>query len=121
LVAARGKWEEAGDELARLAELAPRHPQVRFALAFVALRRGQGQLALRAADDALALRHRFPEARLVRAEALLRIGRPGEARQELVRFLRETPAEMLASERARVERLLELRQGEDTWTTQLRD
>jgi regulator of sirC expression with transglutaminase-like and TPR domain len=78
---------------------------VRFAIAFVALARGEADAALRAADTALALRARYPEARLVRADALARLGRDGEMRRELDRFLDEAPATMTA-ERARAERML---------------
>ena len=45
--------------------------------------RRRGESAVRAADAALALRARYPEARLVRADALSRLGREAEMRREL--------------------------------------
>jgi len=51
------------------------------------------------------LRRRYPEARLVRAEVLSRLGRDVEMRRELDRFLAEAPP-ALAAERARAERML---------------
>ena len=106
IVAARGHWDDAAAELEALVEAAPRRAEVRFAIAFVALRRAQVPAALRAADAALALRAAYPEARLVRAEALLRLRRPGEARRELERFLADAPDTMRA-DRARVRALLD--------------
>jgi len=88
------------DTAASLVETAPRRPEVRFALAFVALERGDPAAAVRAADDALVLREHYPEARLVRAEALVRLARAEEARRELRRFLDEAPPTMVA-ERSR--------------------
>ena len=61
-----------------------------------------------AADAALALRTPYPEARLVRADALARLGREDEVRRELDRFLAEAPP-ALAAERARAERRLSTR------------
>jgi regulator of sirC expression with transglutaminase-like and TPR domain len=81
---------------------------VHFATAYVALARGEWQAAVRAADAALALRPRYPEARLVRADALARLGREDEVRRELDRFLAEAPATM-AAERARAQRRLSAR------------
>jgi regulator of sirC expression with transglutaminase-like and TPR domain len=81
---------------------------VHFAIAFVALARDQPEAAVRAADAALALRPRYPEARLVRADALSRLGRDAEMRRELDRFLDEAPPSM-AAERARAERTLRAR------------
>jgi tetratricopeptide (TPR) repeat protein len=108
LAAARGLWAQAAGELARLAEAAPDRPEVAFAIAFVALARDQPEPALRAADAALALRPRYPEARLVRAEALSRLGRDADMRRELDRFLQDAPPSM-AAERARAERTLRAR------------
>ncbi len=65
-------------------------------MAFVALGQGQAETAVRDADDALTLRAHYPEARLVRAEALLQLGNAGEARRELRRFLDEAPPTMVA-------------------------
>ena len=56
-------------------------------------------------DDALALRAHYPEARLIRAEALLRLSRGEEARRELGKFLGEAPPTMVA-ERAQAARTL---------------
>jgi regulator of sirC expression with transglutaminase-like and TPR domain len=81
---------------------------VHFAIAFVALARGERAGALRAADAALALRPRYPEARLVRADALSQLGREDQMRRELARFLAEAPPAM-AAERARAERRLRAR------------
>jgi tetratricopeptide (TPR) repeat protein len=105
VAAARGLWSQAAAELAALREAAPRRAEVCFAIAFVALARDQPDGALRAADEALALRGRYPEARLARAEALSRLGRDAEMRRELGRFLDEAPAAM-AAERARATRML---------------
>jgi predicted Zn-dependent protease len=74
-------------------------------MAFVALGRGQAEAAIHDADDALALRAHYPEARLIRAEALLRLTRPEEARRELARFLDEAPPTMVA-ERAQAAQTL---------------
>jgi Flp pilus assembly protein TadD len=95
--------------LATLASAAPRRPEVRFALGFVALRRDDFRLALQEADAALALRPRYPEAKLVRAEALARLGRGFEARQELAALKVDAVPELaaeLAAEKDRVERTL---------------
>ena len=105
VAAGRGLWSQAARELAALLEAAPRRPEVHFAAAYVALARGQNDAALYAADAALALRRRYPEARLVRAEVLSRLGRDVEMRRELDRFLAEAPP-ALAAERARAERML---------------
>ena len=104
-MAARGLWTEAGRALAALASAAPRRAEVRFALGFVALRRDDFALALQEADAALALRARYPEAKLVRAEALARLGRGFEARQELAALDVGAMPE-LAEERTRIERTL---------------
>ncbi len=61
--------------------------------------------ALRGVDDALALRPRFAQARLLRADALLGLSRPAEAAAELRQFLDEAPPEMTA-ERARAQATL---------------
>ena len=105
MLAARGLLDPAARELQSLVLAAPRRAEVRFALAFVALARDEPETAARAADEALALRRPYPEARLVRAEALLRGGHDAEARPELERFLGEAPARM-ASERARAQEIL---------------
>ena len=63
--------------------------------------RGDRETALRAADAALALRARYPEARLVRADALSRLGRDAEMRRELERFLAEAPPAMARRTRPR--------------------
>jgi hypothetical protein len=47
----------------------------------------------------------YPEARLLRAEALLRLARAAEARRELARFLDEAPPTMVA-ERAQAAQAL---------------
>ena len=67
-------WDEAARALGDLVAAAPRQAEVRFVMAYVALSRGQPEAALRDADDALALRAHYPEARLVRAEALAATG-----------------------------------------------
>jgi Tfp pilus assembly protein PilF len=108
VAAERGLWSQAAGELAALREAAPRRPEVHFAAAFVALARDEREAALRDADAALQLRARYPEARLVRAEALSRLGRNVEMRRELDRFLAEAPPRM-AAERARAERTLRAR------------
>src|SRR5262249_11266604 len=105
VAAARGLWSQADAELGALREAAPNRPEVRFAIAYVALAQDQPESALHAADAARALRPRYPEARLVRAEALSRLGRDAEMRRELGRFLDEAPPAM-AAERARAERTL---------------
>ena len=43
ILAARGMWDEAARALARLVAAAPRRPEVRFVMAFVALNRGQSE------------------------------------------------------------------------------
>ena len=91
-----------------LIEAAPRWAEVRFAAAFVALARDEREAALQNADAALALRAHYPEARLVRAEALSRLGRDAEMRHELNVFLAQAPPRM-AAERARAERTLRAR------------
>ena len=108
VAAARGQWAQAARELEALVQAAPRRPEVHFAAAFVALARGDREAALRAADAALALRAHYPEARLVRADALSRLGRDGEMRRELERFLAQAPPAM-AAERGRAERTLRAR------------
>jgi len=108
LTAERGLWAEAARQLAALREAAPRRPEVHFAAAFVALARNEREAALRDADAALTLRALYPEARLVRAEALRRLGRDVEMRHELSLFLAEAPPRM-AAERARAERTLRAR------------
>jgi tetratricopeptide (TPR) repeat protein len=108
IAAARGLWSQADAELAALREAAPNRPEICFAQAFVALAREQSTVALEAADAALALRPRYPEARLVRAEALARLGRDAEMRRELARFLDQAPPAM-AAERAQADRALRAR------------
>ena len=96
ILASRGLWGEAARALGDLVAAAPRQPEVRFVMAFVALNRGQTEAAVQDADDALALRAHYPEARLLRAEALLRLASADEARRELARFLDEAPPTMVA-------------------------
>jgi tetratricopeptide (TPR) repeat protein len=105
LLAARGLWDEVDGQLAGLVLAAPKRAEVRFLVAYAALARDRLREALDAAGEALALRSPYPEARLLRAEALARDGRALDARRELEAFLREAPAEM-AGERARAERFL---------------
>jgi Flp pilus assembly protein TadD len=105
LLAARGRLVEASTELHALAQAAPRHAEVRFALAFVALARGEPTRAEASAKVALELRKPYPEARLVHAEALARLGRDADARRTLEQFLDEAP-EHMAAERERVRALL---------------
>src|SRR4029453_6594176 len=102
IMAAQGLWGEAARELAQLVAAVPQRPEVRFALGFVALRRDDFPLALHEADAALALRPRYPEAKLVRAEALARLGRGFEARQALAAVAVDGVPE-LAAERERIE------------------
>jgi tetratricopeptide (TPR) repeat protein len=105
VLAARRLWDDVDRELAGLVLAAPQRAEVRFLVAYAALLRERYAVAVAAADDALTLRPRYPEARLVRGEALARLGRASDARRELERFLSEAPPE-LAAERARVEAFL---------------
>ena len=76
----------------RWLEAAPRPAEVRFAAAFVALARDQARgRAARPPTPRSRCAPRYPEARLVRAEALARLGRDAEMRRELDRFLAEAP------------------------------
>jgi tetratricopeptide (TPR) repeat protein len=95
-LALAGRAEEAAGELEGLEASAPRRAEVPFVRAFVALRRERIEEAVAAARRALALRARYPEARLVLAEALLRSGRTGEGKRELGRFIAEAPAHLEA-------------------------
>src|SRR4029078_1086010 len=92
VLAAQRSWDEAERELAALALAAPRRPEVPFAAAFVALARGRADEAVRLARAALALRVRYPEARLVLAEGLARLARDQEARREFERVPAHDPA-----------------------------
>jgi tetratricopeptide (TPR) repeat protein len=105
VLAARGQWHQAEREAAGVVLAAPRRAEAHFLVAYVAL--GQEHLteAVAAAGTALALRRQYPEARLVRAEALARQGRLDEARRDLEQFLAEAPPE-LSAERARAEAFL---------------
>ena len=103
-----GFFTQAARELIALTDAAPRRPEVHFATAFVALARGDWDAAVSAADTALALRPRYPEARLVRADALSQLGRNAEMRRELDMFLAQAPPTM-AAERARAARALQAR------------
>ena len=76
IAAAQGHLDEAARTLARLVVEAPEQAGIRFVIAYVALQRGDASGALRGADDALALRPRFAQARLLRGAALLGLSRP---------------------------------------------
>jgi predicted Zn-dependent protease len=105
VLAASARWDEADGVLARLVEAAPRRAEVRFVIAYAAVRRARWDVAVTAATEALVLRPHYPEARLVLAEALAGQGRDRDARRELAAFLREAPPEM-ADARARAEDFL---------------
>ena len=88
-----GLWAQAARELATLAQAAPRRAEVHFARGVRRPRRAAtGRRPLRAADAALALRPRYPEARLVRADALSQLGRDDEMRRELEQVSRRGAA-----------------------------
>lgn len=90
------RGDEAARELAGLAEAAPGRAEIPFVTAFVALARDEPVQAIAAARRALALRGRYPEARLLLAEALLRSGDLAAGRRELARFVAEAPKHLEA-------------------------
>lgn len=85
---------DAAQELEGLEQAAPKRAEVPFVRAYAELRRDRPADAVAAARRALALRKSYPQARLVLAEALLRLGQTGEGRRELQIFVQEAPAHM---------------------------
>ncbi len=104
-LAGAGKDDDAAAEVARLELLVPRRAEVSFARGYVELRLGHHDVAIAAARRALTLRSRYPEARMVLAEALLRQGSEEEGRKELVAFVAEAP-EGMGEEKGAAERYL---------------
>ena len=104
---AAGQAQEGDRELEGLEKSAPQRAEVAFIRAIVSLTRGQVELAVAAAKRAIQLRHpgKYPQARMVLAEALYQIGRTDEGRRELKNFLQEAPSGM-AMERAKAEEFL---------------
>lgn len=96
VLVAAGRADEAEHELQGLEKVAPQRAEVAFLRAFVAVNREQLELAVAAARRAIQLRHpaKYPEARMVLAEALYRAGRMDEGRRELKYFLEEAPSGM---------------------------
>jgi tetratricopeptide (TPR) repeat protein len=92
-------------ELQGLEKTAPQRAEVAFVRAYVSLQRNQMDLAIAAAARALKLRHPYPEARMILAEALYRAGRADEGRRQLQEFLKEAPSGMQL-ERQRAQQFL---------------
>jgi tetratricopeptide (TPR) repeat protein len=104
-LAAADDADAALAELDGLEKAAPRRAEVPFVRAFIEVRRGHGPAAAAAARRAIALRAKYPEARLLLAEVLLHEGRRAEGEHELAVFLEQAPPH-LGDERRRVEALL---------------
>jgi Flp pilus assembly protein TadD len=101
-----GKQMDAAEvELQGLEKTAPQRAEVAFVRGFVALERGQLEMAVAACRRALKLRRPYPEARMILAEALYRAGAKDEGRQELKNFLQEAPSGMV-QERQQAEQFL---------------
>lgn len=90
-------------ELTSLEKSAPAMPQVAFLRAYVSLNRGQLGQAIESARRAIRLRRRYPEARMVLAEALLQAGQNEEGREELRRFADEAPPQLEMEKRRALE------------------
>lgn len=106
LVAANDAAAEG--ELDALEAAAPTRAEISFARAVWALGRGRYQEAITAGRRALDLRPKYPQARLVLAEALFRAGQGEAGARELRLFVDESPPEMKEERRA-AERFLETR------------
>jgi len=106
VLAEQHRWTDACAVLDRAALLGPRLAEVPFARAFVELGREQPMAAVAAAQLALELRGRYPQARLLLAEAQYRAGDAAGGRATLERFLDEAPPEM-AAEKARARAVVE--------------
>jgi predicted Zn-dependent protease len=104
-LAAAGLLDEASTAVSSLELAAPTRAEVFFVRAFIELRLDRPGSAVEAARRALALRPRYPEARMVLAEALLRRGDVEAGRREVEAFLGEAPAQM-SKERALAEAFL---------------
>jgi tetratricopeptide (TPR) repeat protein len=105
VLAAANDADGALTQLDALEKAAPRRAEVPFVRGFVEMRRGQGAAAATAARRAIALRPKYPEARLLLAEALLHEGRQAEGQRELAIFLEQAPPH-LGEERRRAEAFL---------------
>jgi len=88
--------------LARLAAQDPLAPGLQLALGTAALRSGDTTLALGAASAALADDPEWPEARVLRARALLAAGASDSALEEIETLAREQPGLGVGLERARL-------------------
>jgi tetratricopeptide (TPR) repeat protein len=97
------RLDEAETELNSLEKLAPTMPQAALLRAVLAQKRGECPIAIEAAQRALRLKRPFPEVRVPLAECLYMLGRTGEGRDELKRFLDEAPPSMELERRKAIE------------------
>ena len=86
-----GRLDDADSEIMSLEKLAPARPEVSYLRAYLALNRQDLQTAINYSVRALKLKPRYPEARMVLAEALIRTGQDAEGRHQLKIFLEEAP------------------------------
>jgi tetratricopeptide (TPR) repeat protein len=90
---AANKLPDAELEVQSLEKLGPGRPEVAFIRGYLALRMGDPKAAVEYEDRALRLRPRYPQARMIRAEALFQMSQREEGRRELERFIDQaTPA-----------------------------
>jgi len=87
----RGRAQEGLAALARADSLAPRLPAVAIGRAHFRYDRGEWAAVIAETDRALALDEGAFDARLLRASALIRLGRMDEAARDLERLLRARP------------------------------
>lgn len=88
----QGRVEDAAPELALALELRPFRPFPAYDLAAARARQGRWEEARELCERALAAEPDFLNARLLRARALLALGRKGEARAELAEARRRRDA-----------------------------
>jgi Tfp pilus assembly protein PilF len=91
---AANKLHDAELEVQSLEKLGPGRSEVAFIRGFLALRMGDPRAAVEYLDRALRLRPKYPQARMIRAEALFQMGQQDEGRRELERFIDQAPPSM---------------------------
>lgn len=95
--------DEANAEVQTLEKLGPARAEVAFVRAFLALKQRELPLAIDSARRAIKLRRKYPQARMILAEALFTAGMDADGRRELKNFIDEAPPSMALERRKATE------------------
>lgn len=86
--------ETALKVMAAVSQRFPRSPEVFYAHAVLALRKGEAQLALEQISRAVALQPDWPKLRLLQSQLLLQLGEDSQARQILQKLVKKHPQDV---------------------------